>query len=111
MVEESVEHAFEDLSARRWIEAKLRATETLAAARKGLADCAGEIDSVVEEQVASAMRTVEEVLRGENKETQIGDTHRLKTALATLDETSKPLAELLMDKAMDALLRKRGIIK
>jgi hypothetical protein len=31
--------------------------------------------------------------------------------MAALDEASKPLAELLMDKAMDALLRKRGIIK
>ena len=40
-----------------------------------------------------------------------GDVTRLKAAIAALDEASKPLAELLMDKAMDALLRKRGIIK
>jgi molecular chaperone DnaK len=110
MVEESVEHAFEDLASRRWIEAKLRATETLAAARKGLADCAGEIDPEVKERVESTMRMVEEVLAGENQETQTGDTNRLKTALSALDEASKPLAELLMDRAMDALLRKRGII-
>ena len=45
MVEESVEHAFDDLAARRWIEAKLRATETLAATRKALADCAGEMET------------------------------------------------------------------
>ena len=44
MVEESVEHAFEDLAARRWVEAALRARETLAATRKGLADFAGELD-------------------------------------------------------------------
>jgi hypothetical protein len=31
--------------------------------------------------------------------------------LPALDEASKPLAELLMDKAMDAMLRKRGILK
>jgi hypothetical protein len=53
---------------------------------------------------------VEEVLAAENKETQTGDINGLKTALSALDEASKPLAELLMDKAMDALLRKRGII-
>lgn len=41
MVEESVEHAFEDLAARRWIEATLRAKETLAATRKGLAIFSG----------------------------------------------------------------------
>ncbi|PYI84366.1 MAG: molecular chaperone DnaK, partial [Verrucomicrobia bacterium] len=45
MVEESVEHAFEDLAARRWIEAKLRAHETIAAARKGLAEGANEIEA------------------------------------------------------------------
>jgi molecular chaperone DnaK len=111
MVEESVQHAFEDLAARQWIETKLRATETLAVARKGLADCAGEMDASGVEQVETAMRAVEEVLAGEDQATQTGDTNGLKTALSALDEASKPLAELLMDKAMDALLRKRGIIK
>jgi molecular chaperone DnaK (HSP70) len=111
MVEESVQHAFEDLRARQWIEAKLRAAETLAAARKGLADCAGEIESACQEQIESAMRAVEEVLAGENLASQMGDANLLKAAMAALDEASKPLAELLMDKAMDALLRKRGIIK
>jgi molecular chaperone DnaK len=111
MVEESVEHAFEDLAARRWIEAKLRAHETLAAARKGLADCASELDPACKEQVESAMRVVEGILAAENQAAQTGDLNSLKAALSTLDEASKPLAELLMDKAMDALLRKRGIIK
>jgi len=111
MVEESVEHAFDDLASRRWIEAKLRATETLAAARKGLVDCADELDPGSKEQVASAMGAVEGILAGENQAAQTGDVNALKTALSALDESSKPLAELLMDKAMDALLRKRGIIK
>jgi molecular chaperone DnaK len=111
MVEESVQHAFEDLRARQWIEAKLRATETLDAARKGLADGAAEIDAACKEQMESAMRGVAEVLAGENLETQTGDVNGLKAALAALDEASRPLAELLMDKAMDAMLRKRGMIK
>jgi molecular chaperone DnaK len=111
MVEESVEHAFDDLASRRWIEAKLRATETLAAARKGLVDCVDELDPGSKEQVASAMGAVEGILAGENQAAQTGDVNALKTALSALDESSKPLAELLMDKAMDALLRKRGIIK
>src|SRR5205823_12646587 len=44
MVEESVEHAFEDLAARRWIETRLKANQLISATRKGLADCAEELD-------------------------------------------------------------------
>src|SRR5208282_4144947 len=44
MVDESVAHAFEDLAARRWIEAKLRAQATLAATRKALTDSADDIE-------------------------------------------------------------------
>ncbi len=108
MVEESVEHAFEDLRARQWIEAKLRAEETLVAARKGLADCAAELDAGYREQVEAAMRPVEEQIATGTGE---GDPARLKAALAVLDEATKPLAELLMDKAMEAMLRKKGLIK
>ncbi len=108
MVEESVEHAFEDLRARQWIEAKLRADETMLAARKGLADCAAELDAAYKEQVEGAMRPVEEQIASG---AGAGDPARLKAALAVLDEATKPLAELLMDKAMEAMLRKKGLIK
>ena len=70
MVEESVEHAFDDLRARQWIEAKLRAAETLPAARKGLSDCAGEIDVEYQAKVEAAMGPVEEVLAAEVPETK-----------------------------------------
>src|SRR5437879_13462760 len=43
MVEASVEHAFEDLAARRWVEARLKAEALIAATRKGLADLACEL--------------------------------------------------------------------
>jgi molecular chaperone DnaK len=110
MVEESVEHAFDDLKARQWIEARLRAVETLQAARKGLADCAGEIDADYKTKVESAMSALEEVLAAEDPETKTGDPARLKAANAALDEATRPLADLLMDKAMDAMLRQRGLI-
>ena len=108
MVEESVEHAFDDLKARQWIEAKLRAVETLQAARKALADCAGEIDADYKTKVESAMSVLEEALAAEDPETRTGDPIRLKAANAALDEATRPLADLLMDKAMDAMLRQRG---
>jgi molecular chaperone DnaK len=111
MVEESVEHAFEDLTARRWVEAGLRAKETVAAARKGLADCAGEIDETACTKIEAAMREVEAALATEDAATKTGDTAKLQAAINTLDEVTRPLANLLMDKAMDALLHKRGLIR
>ena len=106
----SVEHAFEDLRTRRWIEAKLRARDTLAATRKGLAARAGELDADYRAKVEAALKAVEELLAGEDAATQSGDTVKLKAALAALDETTQPLADLLMDEAVEALLRKRGVI-
>ena len=40
----------------------------------------------------------------------MGDLKRLQAAGAALDEATKPLADLLMDKALEAMLRKRGAI-
>ncbi len=110
MVEESVEHAFDDLKARQWIEAKIRAGETLNATRKGLADCAAELDADYKVKVESAMHAVEEAFGTENPKTKTGDPAKLKSANAALDEVTKPLAELQMDKVMEAMLRKRGLI-
>lgn len=110
MVEESVEHAFEDLAARRWIEAKLKAEELIRATRKALADCAGELTAEYVEQIEQALRSTEQALRTENRETQSGDTKLLQAACVALDNATTPLADLLMEKATEALLRKRGLI-
>jgi molecular chaperone DnaK len=110
MVEESVEHAWDDLKARQWVEAKLKANDTVSATRKALADCSADIDAEYKGKVESAIRNVEVVLGAEDA-TKIGDVNKLKVAVTALDETTKPLADLLMDKAMEAMLRKRGIIQ
>ena len=109
MVEESVEHAFEDLAARRWIEAKLKANETLAATKNALASCAGEMEKNYVEKISAAAREVETALATENSG-GAGDLKKLQSAVAALDEATKPLAERLMDQAMEAVLRKRGLI-
>jgi len=111
MVEESVEHAFEDLKIRQWIEAKIRAQETIAATRKGLADCGNEIDPGQKEQIIAALAAVESALATEDAETHVGNPTQLKTAAAALDAATQPLADFMMDKAMEAVLRKRGVIK
>jgi len=110
MVEESVEHAFDDLAARRWIEAKLKANETLTATRKALADFGAEIENDYREKILLVVQAVESALAIETAGGS-GDLKKLQAAVAALDEATKPLADLLMDKAMEALLRKRGLLQ
>lgn len=110
MVEESVEHAFTDLAARRWIETKLKAEELLQATRKGLADCAGQLEVDYVAQVETALTAVQSALATELAASSAGDVKQLQAASARLDEVTKPLAEVLMDKAMTALLERRGLI-
>jgi len=111
MVEESVAHAFEDLATRRWIEAKLRANETLAATRKALADSTAEIATDYRAEIEAAVDELETALATEKPETGMGDLPQLQAAIASLDEITKPLAESLMDRAMEAMLRQRGVIQ
>ncbi|HOB33216.1 MAG TPA: Hsp70 family protein, partial [Verrucomicrobiota bacterium] len=109
MVEESVEHAFEDLAARRWIEARLKANELLSATRKGLDDCAAELEAGYVERVREAMAAVEAAVATEDPGGGAGDLRRLQQACAELDKATKPLADLLMEKVTEAVLRRRGI--
>ena len=110
MVEESVEHAFEDLTARRWIEAKLKAQEVLTAAQSGFAECGAELELAARAQVESAIAELQAALATESPASHTGDVARLKAAHAALDAATQPLADLLMDKAMEAMLRARGAI-
>jgi molecular chaperone DnaK len=110
MVEESVEHAFEDLAARRWIELKLRAQETLAATRKGMAEYANELESDYRQQLEDALTAVEQVLAAEGA-SGAGDASELKRLLSELDDTTKPLAEHMMNLVLDEMLRRQGLLK
>ncbi len=110
MVEESVEHAFEDMRARLWVEAKLRAQETLMATRKGLLECQAEITAEYAAQVEQGIQQVEAVLLTEDPVLGFGDPAKLKESVRQLDELTRDLAEVMMDRAMEAMLRKRGLI-
>ncbi len=109
MVEESVEHAFEDLAGRRWVEARLKANELMAATRQALSECGDEFEQPGRLRVQAAMDSVAAALATENPATESGDVKQLQAACAALDDATKPLADLLMDKAMDAVLRQRGL--
>src|SRR6185295_1529034 len=80
MVEESVEHAFEDLAARRWVEAKRKAEALVAATIKGLEECAEELESSYKTKVEEALQNAQAALANEDAQTKIGDTKKLQDA-------------------------------
>ena len=106
MVEESVEHAFEDMDARRWVEAALKAGEAVKAARDGLEAFPDELDNA--QIIDEAIVAVEGLLQSADNDQ--GDLPALKAAVARLDQVTLPLADLIMDRAMEAMLRKQGVL-
>ncbi len=94
MVSESVEHAFDDLAQRQWIEAKRNSGELLSGTRKALAQVGHLIvDSEVKE-IEVLMAKVEAAFETEN-------VTELKLANKALDEATVPLANVLMDQVLE----------
>jgi molecular chaperone DnaK (HSP70) len=106
MVEQSVEHAFEDMDARKWIEAAAKAKEAVNAARLGLDSFAGEID--YSDAIMAAIQEVERILEASDK--TAGDLPGLKSAVSGLDKVTMPMAELMMEQAMEMILKRQGAI-
>ena len=109
MIEESVEHAFDDIEERRWIEAKLRAEQTAAATRKGLESLGGELADDQRGAIESALTAVESLLAKRGRDEAVTTTE-LKEANGNLDDATQPLAELMMDRVMAEMLEKRGVL-
>ena len=53
---------------------------------------------------------MERALAVEDLQAGAAELKRLQAAVTSLDEATRPLADFLMDKAMEAMLKKRGII-
>ncbi len=109
MVEESVEHALADWDARRWVEASMRGREAAAAARQALGEMQAELPEEVRSRVVRSVEAVESVLAAGGEDA--GDLILLQSALKQLDEDTTPLADLLVERAMDELLRRRGALR
>ena len=93
MLEDSLEHAFDDVNARIFTEAKLKAGELLPAVRAGL-EKAGDLLSETERaEIQTRQQEVENALA-------LGAAQPLKTALAALDTATQRLATLLIDQAI-----------
>jgi molecular chaperone DnaK len=93
MLEESLEHAFEDMSDRVFTEAKLKSNELLPAVRTALQKVGAQLSAEERTQIAAAAAEVESALAA-------GEPHRLKRANAALDEATQRLATLLIEQAM-----------
>ncbi len=95
MLEESLEHAFEDMSDRVFTEAKLKSDELLPAVRTALAKVGAQLTDEEQTQITAAVTEVEAAVAA-------GEPHRLQRANAALDEATQRLATLLIEQAMAA---------
>jgi len=111
MVEESVEHAFADMAARRWIEAAQAAGAAMAATKKGLLECGGELTGTQRARIEEAIVVVEGMLAKAERSGGTGDANELKQAAGALDVATQGLAELMLDRAMAAWLEKKGLLE
>ena len=109
MIEESVEHAFDDIEERRWVEAQIRAEQTTEATRKGLETYGGELPEEQRAEIETALAEVAALLTEKEKGGTV-TAASLKDSNARLDSATQPLAELMMDRVMEQMLENRGVL-
>jgi len=93
MLAGSLEHAFEDMDARIFTEARLKAEEMLPAVEAALSQLGSELP---EAEIAEIHKQSTEVTTA----LATKETSRLKQALAALDQATQTLATRLMERAM-----------
>jgi molecular chaperone DnaK len=103
MIAESLDHAFDDMSARVFTEARLKAEEMLPAVRNALALVGGELDEAERQRIDQIIEQVNQALTTENPQA-------LKRTTSALDEATQGLATLLVERAMEEALKRRGVI-
>jgi molecular chaperone DnaK (HSP70) len=95
MIKESIDHAREDLSARRLIDLRNKAETNLRATEKGLKDGGGKLSAEGRLAIESAVGMVKQAAEG-------NDPEQLQRALDQLDAVTRPLAEILLDSVVAA---------
>jgi molecular chaperone DnaK len=93
MLAGSLEHAFEDMDARVFTEARLKAEEMLPAVKSALTQLGSELPESEILDIRQKALDVENALASK-------ETARLKQALAALDHATQTLATRLMERAM-----------
>jgi len=103
MIAESVDHAFDDMRERVLTEARQKAEELLPALDAALAAAGDQLtddDRAAIEAAAAETRAAMEA----------GHAARLKAAVTTLDRATEHLAALIVERALDESLQRRGIL-
>jgi molecular chaperone DnaK len=109
MIEESVEHAFDDIEERRWIEAKLRLEQTTTATLKGLEAYGSDLPEDQHREIEIVLTEAKGLLSKKEKGGAL-TAASLKEFNSKLDSVTKPLADLMMDKVMEQMLKKQGVL-
>lgn len=104
MISESVDHAFEDMNERVWTEARLKAEELLPAVEEALLQLGDDVPAADAVQVCELAAHVQALLRSDAH-----DARALKEVTARLDDATQGLAVLLVDKAMEEALVRKGL--
>lgn len=94
MLGDALENAFEDMNARAFTEAKLKAQEMLPSVAKALALVASRLEASELEHIRECEHAVREAL-------EAGAAQPLKRAVNALDEATQTLAALVMEVAME----------
>ena len=103
MIAASVEHAFDDMRDRQWVEARLKAEELLAAMDESQPLLASEMSQEETQEIAAARARVESALAA-------NDVNTLKSAIQVLDAATEGIAARIVEKAMEEALQKRGML-
>ncbi|MFQ6671749.1 MAG: Fe-S protein assembly chaperone HscA [Candidatus Tectimicrobiota bacterium] len=102
ILRESIEQAEADISTRLLIEARTEADLILKATAKALSGEPVEVSAKEREAIDEAIARVEEAKAGL-------DHHRLRDEIERLNAATKPLAERIMDAALQAALKDRRL--
>ncbi|WP_395744044.1 Hsp70 family protein [Prosthecobacter sp.] len=105
MIAESVDFAFEDMNERIWTEARLKAEELLPAVEAALSQLADAISAEEKAAVVTQAAAVRSLL-----DAPAHDAKALKAATQLLDDATQSLAVLLIDRAMEESLIRRGLV-
>jgi molecular chaperone DnaK len=105
MIAESVEYAFEDMNERIWTEARMKAEELLPAVEAALEQLGSEITESESAEVREQAAQVRTLLDSADH-----DAKALKSATQKLDDATQTLAVMLIDRAMEESLVRRGLV-
>lgn len=94
MVNESIDHAFDDMNQRIWTEAKMKSEELLPAVEVALDQVGGKLSAEEKKEIGAAVEKVKQILASDIKDASV-----LKKANAELDEATQTLAALLVEEA------------